>query len=204
MNPTFISFYIDFDKDKKYYENSYYNLKNQFDILTLKEKYYFKNLENINQSTYDKNCLLKPNFIIETQNELNVPIVWIDIDSKLNTQDLTFFHNLEEYDAAFVMRNSTVPESFLMYFNNTKKAKDILNFYKEKCLDGEVNLDHYAIIELWKNIDQFNAKIKTFDSSYGSTNPSSKIILGVSSFYEKRSIERKVYDYRKANNKLCH
>ena len=204
MSPTFISFYVDFDKNKKYYETSYFNLKTQFDNLSVKEKYYFKNLENTNQLTYDKNCLLKPNFIIETQNELNTPVVWIDIDSKLNTPNLNFFHNLEEYDVGFIMRSPTVPESFLMYFNNTVKAKDILNFYKEKCLDGEVNLDHYALIELWKNIDQFNAKIKIFDSSYGSTNPNSKVILGVSSFYEKRSIERKVYDYRKANNKSCH
>ena len=203
MKPTFISFYTDFDPIIKYYETCYLQLKNQFDSLSHKETYYFENLISP-KSSYDKNCRKKPNFIIETQKKLNVPVVWIDIDSVLRTDELDFLHDLEEYDAAFVLRSPNIPEAFLMYFNNTENAHEMLKFYKEKCLDGVVNLDHYAIMELWKNKDMFNAKIKTFDSSYGSTSPDSKIQLGVSSFVQKRSIEKQVYNYRTKTNRPCH
>lgn len=204
--PIFISFYVDFDPNNNYYERSYLNLKKQFDELFPDQKYYFEKLliSNSDELTYDKNCLKKPKFIIETQKKFNSPVIWIDIDSVLRTNDLNFLLNLDEYDVAFILRHENVPESFLMYFNNTQKANNILNYYMEKSLDGEINLDHYAIMEFWKIKDSFDAKIKIFDSSYGSTNPNSKIQLGVSSFLDKKHIEKKVYNYRKGTNRLCH
>jgi hypothetical protein len=204
MNPYFISFYVDFNV-KKYYETCYLNLKKQFDTLSTKYNYYFENLNGQgNESNYINNCRKKPEFIINTQKKLNAPVIWIDIDSVLNTTDLSFLTDLQEYDAAFIMRDTNTPESFLMYFNNTKAAHAMLETYKNNCKDGEINLDHYALIEMWKNIKSFDANIKLFDKSYGSTSPHSKITLGVSSFEGKQTLEKKVYRYRSETNRICH
>ena len=156
MNTPFLTFYYDYD-DSKYYESCSNILKNQIESaggsLIIKQPKLSK--------SYQLNCLEKPKLILNTIQEIQKPLIWIDADCFINKLPVEF-DKLNIHDIGFVIRNHDykTPHSALIYFNYNEKVLRFLQIWIEKCdnerqntLNGTYNCgDHCKLIDSYNEI----------------------------------------------------
>ena len=100
MNLEVVSFYSDVD-DSTYYSDHAKRLISECESLGIP----FDIKEKQSEGSYQKNCLSKPRFLLETLMTKKKPFIWMDIDSYLLKQPLVFEELTELYDLAFVTSN---------------------------------------------------------------------------------------------------
>ena len=86
MKTLLISFYSDIE-EKTYYSDHASRLKNECKLFNIPCD--IRQKESL--GSYQLNCLSKPKFILDVMEELNQPVLWMDIDSKIHK-------SLEIYD----------------------------------------------------------------------------------------------------------
>ena len=79
MNTLLISFYSDID-GRTYYSDNAKRLIGECESLDIPHD--IREKETL--GTYQLNCLSKPQYILDRLNELNRPLLWMDIDSKMH------------------------------------------------------------------------------------------------------------------------
>lgn len=201
-NITFISFYSDIN-NTNYYKSSCLNLQKQ--LLNLNIPFYHEQLEN--KGNYLKNCLFKPKFILNSLIKLNTPVFWIDADSKIINFPLeltNFDTEYKKYDLGFVIKSDKkVPESALIYFNNTEKSKLFLNEWIKRSEEASINqnsLDHPLLMDIFLekksilNYKYFNHDVCRVNGNH--------IRLIMSKEKGKRELEAHVINERKKNKKI--
>ena len=163
MKTILVSFYSDIDESKYYSEHSKRLTKNceELDI-----PYDIREKESLGD--YQSNCLSKPQFLLDVLNELDKPIVWMDIDSILH-KSLDLFDELSNFDVAFASSNGLVSgaKASPIFLNNTDSAKEFLKYWignanavlerKDKWFDHEV---------LFPLLNQFSHKSSPIQIAY--------------------------------------
>ena len=79
MQPIVISFYSDIE-GKDYYSRNAKRLMKQLDNLGI--EYDIQEKESLGD--YRLNCLSKPEYILNKMRELNRPVIWLDIESRVH------------------------------------------------------------------------------------------------------------------------
>ncbi len=100
MNIELVSFYSDVD-NSTYYSDHAKRLIFECESLGIP----FDIKEKQSEGSYQKNCLSKPRFLLETLMTKKKPFVWMDVDSYLLKQPLVFEELTHSYDLAFVTSN---------------------------------------------------------------------------------------------------
>ena len=125
MNTLLISFYSDIE-DRTYYSDHAKRLISECE--ELKNPYDIRHKESL--GSYQLNCLSKPQYILNMIEELNRPVLWMDIDSKIH-KPLDIFDQFEEdVDMVLATANGMLSgiKASPLYFGNTENAK---NFIRE-------------------------------------------------------------------------
>jgi len=92
---------------------------------------------------YCKNTLLKPKFIKECLLKFKTPVLWLDVDSTLETRP--DFNSFRDSDFAAVRQRSKLGlHAYCLYFNDTAKSHEILDRWIAKCAACEdpLTADH--------------------------------------------------------------
>lgn len=127
--PLIVSFYT----KGTLYEKEAETLKNSLDKLGLE----YEIVEMPNLGSWQKNCCMKPKFLLDKLEEHKRPLIWTDVDSVvLKNPEI-----LLECTADCALRvddhvEPTDPSKILsgtMFFNNTFSAKKLLNFWMKEC-----------------------------------------------------------------------
>lgn len=151
VQPTIISFYTPTWE----YEQHAIRLIAECEELGL--PYHIKKLEPL--GTWMDNTRLKSKFIYDTMNELDCPILWIDVDGSIYKQP-SFLNNVTE---DFIGRHQrTGPKRMwhvgTMFFNNTENCKKMINEWYELCKIG-TGTDEAAFEVIWQTMaDQLTFK----------------------------------------------
>lgn len=130
MNTTVISFFSDVDGND-YYSRNAKRVKEELTALGI--PYHIEKKESL--GSYQLNCLSKPQFILDTMNKLNQPVLWLDIDSKVH-RPMNEFNNMDlTTDIAFATIypfNSNIHnlirgmKASPLYFGNSEGSKKFL------------------------------------------------------------------------------
>jgi hypothetical protein len=214
MKTVLVSFYSDIGESNYYSDHSKRLIKNceELDI-----PYDVREKESLGD--YQLNCLSKPQFLLDTLNELDEPIVWMDIDSILH-KSLDLFDELSEFDIAFASSNGLVSgaKASPIFLNNTDSAKEFLKHWinntkmvlerKDKWFDHEV---------LFPLLNQFSHKSSNIQIAYlpptycvwpGNTNEDSAITMGLADNESKKDglrkmgMEESLIDWQSTGNKF--
>ena len=191
MKTKFISFYSD-RTGTNYYSTMNGLLKSRLDELGA--TYHIEELPS--KDHYMLNCLMKPQFILDCIKKLDEPLIWIDIDCKINELPEEF--DSVDTDIACSLREHDfkTPHSAILYFNNTEKSILFLEDWIKRCEDVTeeaiqgtyTGSDHHLLIETMKE-NKNNATITAFPPTLCSVNGiGSKINIGLS--------EDQLYDSR--------
>lgn len=199
---TFVTFYADLP-NRFYYQTCCMRLKQQFELLNL--PFYYEKKET--KQNYLQNCLMKPQYILDCLNKLNTDIFWIDADSNIVhfPEELTTFINQPStYDLGFVIKkDKSVPESALIYFNNTDNSKKFIQEWIDRsniAAQTEEELDHPLLMDMFlEKKNELNYKSFNHDVCRVG---GSKIQLIMSKEPTKRETELKVINSRKKKNKI--
>ncbi len=145
MHPMVISFYSDIE-GHDYYSRNAERLIKQLDTLGIPHDIQ----EKKSLGDYRLNCLSKPQYILDKMEELDRPVIWLDIDSRVHKK-LSDFENINP-DVDVVFSSSTMEEVYKfmserginelhgnlippiingmkaspLYFGNTTRSKNIL------------------------------------------------------------------------------
>jgi len=192
-NYNIISFYSD-PINSNYYMQNYKRLKTELDTISL--PYHIEHLQT--QKNYMENCLQKPRFILEKIQQLNTPVLWMDIDCIIKEFPHDFINN--DYDICVSIRERRVtkeiiPESCFVYFNNTKESINFIEDWVTASERATRDLDHLIMIDLYNYYKKYKTiKIKEFDWFYASPLglPNVKILMGNSKTETKRHIEHSI------------
>jgi hypothetical protein len=152
-----------------------------------------------NLGSYASNCLRKPKFILECLEKFNQPIIWIDADSKINKLPIEF-DTISE-DIACVEKANGCPESALIYFANTDKAKNFIKTWIELCNTEEPELDHPVLKELWYEKSLGETR-KSFNDHICSVREDSKVTIILSKTIGKSEHTRNVMNRREKQGKI--
>lgn len=142
MKTLFVTFYSD-TPPSNFYQHCSVILKNRIEALG--GRIYTECLPSL--GSYEKNCLRKPQFILNCLEKFKEPIIWIDADSIVN-QLPTEMDNIIE-DVGCVEKPCKTPESALIYFNNTLHSKDFLKSWIFGVGANSPELDHPVLKEMW-------------------------------------------------------
>ena len=194
MNTVLISFYSDIEDNTYYSDNADRIIK---ECESLEIPYHIKKKESL--GSYQLNCLSKPQFILDTLEELNRPILWMDIDSKIH-KPLDIFDVFDE-DTDMGVTTSTGQLNGLkaspLYFGNTAKAKEFINAWidstKNIIENNEGVFDHEPLFSL---IPMFikGMKVAMVGGEYctwpGHTNENTCITMGLADSENKKECLR--------------
>jgi hypothetical protein len=194
MRTLFISYYSDLPENS-FYKDSAIRLESK--IKNLGGSLLLKELPNL--GSYAKNCLRKPQFILDCLNEINDNIIWIDCDSQVNQLPIEFDIVLE--DVACVEKANGCPESSLIYFKNSEHSRNFLKTWIDQCNATEIELDHPVLKDLWNN-KQHTETRKSLDDSICSVRLDSKITIILSKTQGKSEHTRKVMERRKKEGRI--
>jgi len=183
MKTKFISFYSD-RTGTNYYSTMNGLLKSRLDELGA--TYHIEELPS--KDHYMLNCLMKPQFILDCIKKLDEPLIWIDIDCKINKLPEEF--DSVDTDIACSLREHDfkTPHSAILYFNNTEKSILFLEDWIKRCEDVKEEAeqgtytggDHHLLIETMME-NKNNATITSFPPTLCSVNGiDSKINIGLS------------------------
>ena len=190
-----VSFYCD-PEGTKYYSNHARRFREDADVLRMPVT--VKKMQN--QGDYRKNCLRKPEFLKTMLQQLDEPILWVDIDSKIHKNDFKVFENFEnsvefaavspkEYPAWQGIRASP------LYLNNTDNTIYFLDEWIRRCREANENneqvFDHEVLFTMknWLKVQNMSFTIVA-DTRYcnwpGDANENTIIEIGMSDNEQKR------------------
>jgi len=194
MKTLFISYHSDVSPST-YYHDCSIRIKER--IEKLNGRIYIEQLPTL--GSYAANCLRKPEFILNCLNKFEEPVIWIDIDSIINSLPVEM--DCLNVDVACVEKPNGCPESALIYFNNTQYSKNFLNKWIAGCLIQQPELDHPVLKELWATPSE-NEQRKSFSHEVCSVKRTSKVVIVLSSTSGKKEITKAVMDRRKKEGKI--
>ena len=196
MKTLLISFYSDIE-DNAYYSNHASRIKSECKSLLI--PYDIREKESL--GTYQLNCLSKPAFILNMLEELNRPVLWVDIDSKLH-KTLDIF---DTFDSSTDMVLSTANgmlsgiKASPLYFGNTDNAKNFIRAWIDTGRDIIENnkgvFDHEPLFPL---VEMFSKtmNMKFVGPEYciwpGHTNENTYITMGLADAESKKDCLRKL------------
>ena len=183
MKTKFLSFYSD-RNGTDYYTQCADKLKSRFDELGA--SYHIEELAS--KENYMLNCLMKPKFILDSMEKLDEPLIWVDIDCRINKLPNEF--DSIETDIGIVIREHDMktPHSALIFFNNTEKSKEFLREWIELCeskvSEAKVGKytqgDHHQLILLMETSES-NPIFTVFPPAMCATeNDRAKVSIGLS------------------------
>jgi hypothetical protein len=131
---------------------------------------------------------------LEKIQQLNTPVVWMDIDCHIRKYPHDFIDNNFDICAAIreIRPTEIIPESCFIYFNNTQQSITFINDWIAAAEKAIRDLDHLILIDLYNHYKKHKQiKIKEYDWSYASPKnlPNVKILMGNSVSMDKRHIE---------------
>ena len=183
MKTKFISFYCDRDGGK-YYSSCAEKIKTRLDELGA----IYDIREIPSKEHYMLNCLGKPQFILDMLNELDEPLLWIDIDCTINEIPIEF--DEVETDVGCVIREHDLktPHSALLYFDTSDKSKEFLQSWIDRCeskikdaISGKYTLGDHEQLILSAKENKPNASFTLFPPSMCAVeNDVTKVSIGLS------------------------
>ena len=194
MQTLFISYYSDLPRES-FYKDSAFVLEKR--IKELGGSLFLEELPNL--GSYAKNCLRKPQFILDCLLKFDCNIIWIDCDSVVNQLPTEFDHVTE--DIACVEKANGCPESALIYFSNNEKSRNFLKTWIKQCAASELELDHPVLKDMWNNKQHIETR-RSFDDSICSVRTDSKITIILSKTQGKSEHTRKVMERRKKEGRI--
>jgi len=181
-----------------YYTECAKNLKKKFDEFGL--RYDIRELPE-RENHYMLNCLKKPGFILDMLNELDEPLIWIDVDSIMQRPPALMDDCTT--DCGFVIREhvTNTPYCGLLYFDNTPATKKFLEDWKQRCEEhiedtkrGDyIGGDHHLLILALKE-NKHNITLSGFPHTVAELYyryPDADVIFGLSGWEEKLKDEQK-------------
>jgi len=142
MKTKFISFFSD-RNGTNYYRSCGAKLAARLEQLGA--KHHIEELPS--HDNYMLNCLMKPEFILNTIINLDEPVIWIDVDCVVNSLP-TQLSDLD-CDIALCLRehDGKTPHSALIYFNNTEKSIAFIREWVAKCKtkEAEASVGEYTL-----------------------------------------------------------
>jgi hypothetical protein len=193
MKTKLISFYSDIES-RTYYSDHAKRLVLECESLGI--PHIIKHKESL--GTYQLNCLSKPQFILDMLNDLNEPVLWMDIDSKIH-KTLNIFDQFEEDDIVLATANGMLSgiKASPLYFGNTENARNFLtawiNTGKDIIENNKGVFDHEPLFPLVGHFNKF-INIKVVGPEYciwpGYTNENTYVTMGLADSETKKEALR--------------
>lgn len=122
MKTLLISFFSDIE-DRTYYSDNAKRFQEECNSLEIPNSIQ----EKESLGSYQLNCLSKPQFILDKLNELQQPLLWMDVDSKLH-KSLDIFDQFEDTDMVVATSNGKLSgmKASPLYFGNTDVAREFI------------------------------------------------------------------------------
>ena len=194
MKTTAISFYSDIE-ERTYYSDHASRLISECESFDI--PYDIRNKPSL--GTYQLNCLSKPHYILDMIEELNKPVLWLDIDTKIH-KPLDIFDSFDsDVDMVLATANGMLSgiKASPLYFGNTDNAKKFLMAWHNSGRDILENnrgvFDHEPLFPL---VQHFHDKInmKFVGPQYciwpGYTNENTHITMGLADSETKKQALR--------------
>lgn len=196
MKTKVISFFSDVD-DRTYYSDHAKRLKEECEKLNI--PYEIESKESLGD--YQSNCLSKPQYILDKLNELQEPIIWLDVDSYLH-KSLEVYDTLgEDVDGIFATANGMLSgvKASPLYFGNTDNSRKILQSWIDSTTAiKEENLpifDHEPFFEIVAKYSS-TAQLRFVGGEYctwpGHTNENTIITMGLADSESKKECLREM------------
>jgi|TARA_Y100000034_G_scaffold136704_1_gene215044 hypothetical protein len=149
MKTPLISFYSDIEETTYYSEHASRIIK---ECEELEIPYDIQKKESL--GSYQLNCLSKPQYILDKMEELNCPVLWMDIDSKIH-KPLDIYDDFDEsVDVIVATANGRLSgmKASPLYFGNTEKSKEFIKAWisttKDILENGVGVFDHEPLFSL--------------------------------------------------------
>jgi len=196
MNTLLISFYSDIE-GRTYYSDNAKRLIGECESLGIPHDIQ----EKETLGTYQLNCLSKPQYILDRLNELNRPLLWMDIDSKIHKPLVIFDQFDETVDMVVATANGQLSgiKASPLYFGNTEMARELLNVWIATTKDILENdkgvFDHEPLFGI---VAEYSKKInmKFVGPEYciwpGHTNENTCVTMGLADAESKKDSLRKL------------
>jgi hypothetical protein len=156
MKTPLVTFFADIENRTYYSDHAKRFVKNCKD---LNMPFIVRELQN--KGDYRMNCLSKPKFLYEMIKEINVPFVWMDVDSIMHKQ-LTVFDDLApncDIGLAFTKlpnngdKSISLPKASPIFINNTSAAIQFLWEWVQAANEAKVKntpvFDHEILASLF-------------------------------------------------------
>lgn len=180
MKTLFVTYYSD-TAPSTFYKECAISLESE--IKNLDGRIHVECLDSM--GSYEKNCLRKPQFILDCLEKFNEPIIWIDADSKVNSLPIEMDSITE--DVGCVVKSCKTPESALIFFNNTTNSKEFLKRWIFNVGINTPELDHPVLKEMWLVEENFKEKEDHYIAVFVQFFLHQKFRL----FYQKLKVNRK-------------
>ena len=196
MKTLLISFYSDIEERTYYSDNAIRMIK---ECEELGIPYDIQEKESL--GTYQLNCLSKPLFILEKIEELDRPVLWMDIDSRIHKTLDTFDQFDSSVDMIVATANGMLSgiKASPLYFGNTSLAKEFLKEWiaaGKNILENDVGVfDHeplFPLVQLFH--DKMNMKFVGPEYCIwpGHTNERTCVTMGLADSETKKESLRKL------------
>jgi len=196
MKTKLISFYSDIE-GTTYYSDHAKRLIEECKSLDI--PYDIRKKESL--GSYQLNCLSKPQYILNMMEELNQPVLWMDIDSKLH-KILDAFDSFDEsIDMVFSTANGQISgmKASPLYFGNTSMSKQFIEAWIQTGKDILENnkgvFDHeplFALIPIFVNKMNLRFVGPEYCTWPGHTNENTHITMGLADAESKKESLRKL------------
>jgi hypothetical protein len=157
-----VSFYTEPEPDSNYYTKHGERLAKECEYFGL--DYHIEELES--RGDYWLNCQMKPNFILSCIEKFGMPLVWLDVDTKIdkvpNLEDLGQI----DLGAFNFINGNLLMHSYCLYFNG-ESSIDLLKDWKART-ENPIKItphhrgDHFNLIDTinegnynWKYMEEF-------------------------------------------------
>tara|TARA_B100001094_G_C18193030_1_gene808586 strand:+ start:1811 stop:2530 length:720 start_codon:yes stop_codon:yes gene_type:complete len=162
MKPIVISFYSDIE-GKDYYSRNAKRLMKELDDFDI--EYDIQEKESLGD--YRSNCLSKPKYILDKMKELNRPVIWLDIDSRVHRK-LKAFDSLQS--GVDVVFSSSTKEQ-LDEVSQTEQAAFVSDEFKLKMLINGMKASPLYFGNTQRSIDFLNSWCNETESMNSSQDP---------------------------------
>jgi hypothetical protein len=156
MKTPLVTFFADIDGRTYYSDHAKRFIKNCKD---LNMPFIVRELQS--RGDYRTNCLSKPKFLLDMIKEINVPFVWMDVDSIMHKQLNIFDELSNNCDIGFAFpkiptkedNSISLPKASPIYINNTAASVDFLHKWailSENAKNNNLQLfDHEILIKIF-------------------------------------------------------
>jgi len=158
MKTPLVTFFADIDGRTYYSDHAKRFVKNCKD---LDMPFILRELQT--KGDYRLNCLSKPRFLYDIMKEINIPFVWMDVDSIMHKQLNIFDELAKDCDLAFAFPkvptkedpSMALPKASPIFINNTSAAISFLWEWvqaSEQVLKSDIPIfDHEVLVNLFLN-----------------------------------------------------